>query len=133
LRDNLSDRSLLKTKFVWHSWAAPKKEGVTLEDLYPGDEFVDWVGISVFQQLFPWSSNWANGYVNWGGDESDIHNVLTFAKMHGKVCVEGTFVSFVFLKLFFVEYYFPHTLTFSIIFQSIKADNDCRINPIRWN
>ena len=87
LRGSLSQRSMMKTKFVWHSWAAPKDHGVTLEDFYPGDEFVDWVGISVFQQLFPWSSNWQNGYVNWGGDDSDIKDVLSFAKAHKKVSV----------------------------------------------
>lgn len=85
IRNNVSHESLIKTKFVWHSWAAPRKEGVSLEDFYPGDTFVDWVGVSVFQQVFPWSSSYENGYVNWGGDESDVEEVLRFAKAHGKV------------------------------------------------
>ena len=85
LRKNLSDRALLKTKFVWHSWAAPRQNGVNLKEFYPGDKFVDWIGVSIFQQVYPWSSNWANGYVNWGGDESDIDEVLSFAKVHNKV------------------------------------------------
>lgn len=85
MRHSLSDVSLVKTKFVWHSWAAPRLNGIPLEAFYPGDEFVDWVGISVFQQLFPWSSNWINGSVNWGGDYSDVQEVLLFAKNHKKV------------------------------------------------
>ena len=88
MRNNLSDKSLYKTKFVWHSWAAPRQQGVSLEDFYPGDDYVDWVGVSVFQQLFPWSSNWSNGYVNYGGDESDIREVLEFAKTNNKVSLE---------------------------------------------
>ena len=59
--------------------------GVNLKEFYPGDKFVDWIGVSIFQQVYPWSSNWANGYVNWGGDESDIDEVLSFAKVHNKV------------------------------------------------
>lgn len=84
LRRNLSEQALMKTKFVWHSWAAPRANSVSLEDFYPGDEFVDWIGVSIFQQVFPWSSNWMNGYVDWGGDEADIRQVLQFAAYHGK-------------------------------------------------
>mmetsp|Transcript_15717 Transcript_15717/g.19163 ORF Transcript_15717/g.19163 Transcript_15717/m.19163 type:complete len:322 (+) Transcript_15717:419-1384(+) len=83
LRHSLTHTSLSKTKFVWHSWAAPRMEGVSLQDFYPGDSFVDWVGISVFQQLYPSSSNGDNGYV-WGGNYADIEEVLDFAKMHTK-------------------------------------------------
>jgi beta-mannanase len=74
----------MKVNFVWHSWAAPRSKGLSLQDFYPGDEFVDWIGISLFQQLFPWSTNGSNAYVNWGGDASDVEHVLEFAAEHRK-------------------------------------------------
>jgi beta-mannanase len=87
LEHSLSLDALLRTQFVWHSWAAPRKENLTLEDFYPGNEFVDWVGISVFQQVFPWPSNWGNGFVDWGGGVGDAEEVLQFAQLKNKVRV----------------------------------------------
>jgi hypothetical protein len=49
------DRCHSKIAFTWHSWAAVKI--APLEDFYPGDDVVDWVAISVFQQLYPWANN----------------------------------------------------------------------------
>lgn len=86
LREELSENALERTNFVWHSWAAPRQNGISLEDFYPGKSFVDWVGISVFQQLYPWKSGWGNGYVDWGGDRSYIEEVLEFAVREDKVC-----------------------------------------------
>jgi len=63
-----------KVKFVWHSWAA--KRDAPLEDFYPGDDFVDWVGVSIFDQFFPWSQRDAT--------RSDITEVLEFANIHNK-------------------------------------------------
>lgn len=41
------DRDIM---LVWHSYAMlPTYQGSPLEDWYPGDEWVDWVGISFFQ------------------------------------------------------------------------------------
>jgi len=62
---------------VWYSWAAPRTEGVTLQDFYPGDEYVDWIGVSIFQQVFPWADYW-------GGSLQDIDEVLVFASKLGK-------------------------------------------------
>jgi len=44
----------------------------------PGDEFVDWIGVSIFQQVFPWSPYW-------GGKMEDVERVLNFAHEHDKV------------------------------------------------
>jgi hypothetical protein len=63
-----------ETAFVWHSWAA----GITnysLSDYYPGDDYVDWVGISLFQQFY---SN------DTGGSLEDVRPVLDFARQHNK-------------------------------------------------
>jgi len=65
-----------KVKFVWHSWAAPRAESVGLVDFYPGDDFVDWIGISIFQQFFPWAP--------WAGQLHDLEEVLEFAMANDK-------------------------------------------------
>jgi len=38
--------------FVWHSYAAPTYGGYPLADWYPGDDYVDWVGISLFGHMY---------------------------------------------------------------------------------
>jgi hypothetical protein len=63
-----------KVSFVWHSWAA-KRYGL-LEDYYPGDEYVDWIGVSIFDHFFPWSHG--------DGRPQDIIEVLEFAGEHHK-------------------------------------------------
>jgi len=78
LRRNLSFQDVVtRIKFVWYSWAAPRTEGVTLQDFYPGDEYVDWIGVSIFQQVFPWADYW-------GGSLHNIDEVLVFASKIGK-------------------------------------------------
>lgn len=69
-----------RVAFVWHSWAAPRWVD-DLGDFYPGSEFVDWVGISIFQQLYPWANaggNFAGGSIN------HVEEVLDFAKARNK-------------------------------------------------
>lgn len=75
-RARLSDDARGRVLFVWHSWAAPTATG-HFRDFYPGDDFVDWIGVSIFQQVLPWSPYW-------GGEVSDVGNVLDFAKERGK-------------------------------------------------
>lgn len=58
--------------FVWHSYAAPTFKGYPLSDWYPGDDYVDWVGISLFGQMY-------SSQLNTEGDA-----VLEFAKEHKK-------------------------------------------------
>ena len=67
--------------FVWHSWAAPRWID-DLNDFYPGDDYVDWVGISIFQQLYPWASKVGNFAA--GGSIEYVEEVLEFAKRHAK-------------------------------------------------
>ena len=59
--------------FVWHSYAAAPYKDYSLSAWYPGDEYVDWVGISVFGHAY-------------GGEDFGPHcnNVLVFAKQHKK-------------------------------------------------
>ena len=74
-----------KINFVWHSWGA--SENVKLEDFYPGDGYVDWVGVSLFQQVYPWAddddTNVTSGEYS-GGNMDDVTAVLQFAQQHSK-------------------------------------------------
>lgn len=84
LRSTLSKATEAKTKFVWHSWAAPRVNNITLEDYYPGDSFVDWIGVSIFQQVYPWPSDFIIDNKDYGGSISDIEQVLHFAQKRKK-------------------------------------------------
>jgi hypothetical protein len=58
--------------FVWQSYAAPTYQGYPLSAWYPGDDYVDWVGISLFGQMYSPDLN---------KEASDVFN---FAKAHRK-------------------------------------------------
>lgn len=63
-----------KVEFVWHSWAADRYG--TLQDFYPGNQYVDWIGVSIFNQFFPWAVG--------QGKLEDVIEVLEFAQAHNK-------------------------------------------------
>lgn len=65
---------------VWHSWAAGLPGKLSLDDFYPGDDLVDWIGVSVFQQFYPKVNNGAFS----GGSVKDLEHVLQFAARHHK-------------------------------------------------
>jgi hypothetical protein len=77
-----------KIAFCWHSWAAPKV--ASLHYFYPGDDVVDWIGISIFQQLYPWANSNNNddetsSFGDFaGGNRNQVQEVLEFAKRHDK-------------------------------------------------
>jgi hypothetical protein len=58
--------------FVWHSYAAPRYKGYPLSDWYPGDDYVDWVGISLFGHMYSPDLN------------KEADEVFDFAKTHKK-------------------------------------------------
>jgi hypothetical protein len=74
-----------KIAFVWHSWAAPRVVE-SLDEFYPGDAYVDWVGVSIFQQVYPWANtDDKNGGGNFaGGNMKRLLEVLEFATVRGK-------------------------------------------------
>ena len=77
-RKGLSTKAQARVLFVWHSWGAPmSSKKLKLHSFYPGDSYVDWIGVSIFQQVLPWSPPW-------GGQISDVENVLEFAQEHDK-------------------------------------------------
>lgn len=83
------ERQLSKTQchqrvaFVWHSWAATRTVPL-LTDFYPGDDAVDWVGVSIFQQLYPWANDIQTGNHFAGGNKQQLKEVLEFAKSRDK-------------------------------------------------
>ncbi len=58
--------------FVWHSYAAPRFKDYALADWYPGDDYVDWVAVSIF----------GHAYSPAMGPHADA--VLEFARQHKK-------------------------------------------------
>jgi beta-mannanase len=85
-RTKLSPLASDKVQYVWHSWAASLSDGLIIEDFYPGDDFVDWIGVSIFQQLYPWSNEGnkdTGSYASWSLEH--VENVLKFAINHDKV------------------------------------------------
>jgi len=84
-RTKLSPLASDKVQYVWHSWAASLSDGLIIEDFYPGDDFVDWIGVSIFQQLYPWSNEGnkdTGSYASWSLEH--VENVLKFAINHDK-------------------------------------------------
>ena len=59
--------------FVWHSYAGTPYQGHPVSAWYPGDDYVDWVGISVFGHAY-----------SKDGFGADCDAVLSFAKEHKK-------------------------------------------------
>lgn len=71
--DLMRARGVENIAFVWHSYASPPFKDHPLSAWYPGDDYVDWVAISVFGHAYN-STDF--------GQDSD--NVLQFAKEHKK-------------------------------------------------
>ena len=89
IRDYLSDEANERVLFVWHSWGAPMaSKKLSLDRYYPGDKFVDWVGVSIFQQVYPWGAEAG------GGNVADVEKVLQFADAHQKVSMWRWLYSF---------------------------------------
>lgn len=61
--------------YTWHSWAAGSSR--RLEDYFPGADYVDWVGISLFSQLYSSKQRKI-------GSMSTVKQVLDFAALHDK-------------------------------------------------
>lgn len=49
--DTLRHDSVTNAAFVWHSYGAKPFNNFPVTAWYPGDDYVDWAGISVFQQF----------------------------------------------------------------------------------
>ena len=71
--DLLREEGLNNIAFVWHSYASTPFKNHKLSDWYPGDNYVDWIGISVFDHAY--------GDSNFGKYSDDV---LQFAKQQKK-------------------------------------------------
>ena len=70
--DITREEGVSNVAFVWHSYAAPPYKGYPLGSWYPGDEYVDWVAVSLFGHMY-------------GPDPGpDANAVFDFAKAHSK-------------------------------------------------
>lgn len=70
--DITREEGVTNVAFVWHSYAAPPYKDYALGSWYPGDDYVDWVAVSLFGHLY-------------GPDPGpDANAVFDFAKAHGK-------------------------------------------------
>ncbi|MEJ6791377.1 MAG: glycosyl hydrolase [Lacinutrix sp.] len=67
--DLLREEGVNNIAFVWHSYASIPFKNYKLSSWYPGDDYVDWVGISVFGHAY--------GDADFG---NYCNNVLEFAK-----------------------------------------------------
>ncbi|WP_299229485.1 glycoside hydrolase family 26 protein [uncultured Psychroserpens sp.] len=50
--DLLREEGVNNIAFVWHSYASEPFKDYKLSDWYPGDNYVDWIGISVFGHAY---------------------------------------------------------------------------------
>ncbi|WP_299214201.1 glycosyl hydrolase [uncultured Aquimarina sp.] len=71
--DLLREEDVNNIAFVWHSYASVPFKNYKLSDWYPGDDYVDWIGISVFGQAY--------GNSDFG---TYCNDVLQFAKLKKK-------------------------------------------------
>ena len=70
--DITREEGVTNVAFVWHSYAAPPYKGYPLGSWYPGDDYVDWVAVSLFGHMY-------------GPDPgADANGVFDFAKVHKK-------------------------------------------------
>jgi len=71
--DQMRDQGVENVAFVWHSYIFEPYRGYDIEDYYPGDDYVDWVGVSMFGLLYADADLLQHG-----------NAVLEFAKEHQK-------------------------------------------------
>lgn len=71
-----------KISFVWHSWAAGVPNETTLSDFYPGDAYVEMIGVSIFSQVY------GDQYER-VGTVATVRDVLLFAVDHNKPIMIG--------------------------------------------
>lgn len=69
--DQLRAMDVRNVIYVWASAAVPGYHGHPLSAWYPGEAYVDWVGLSVFRQF--------DGTL---GQREDLHRVCRFAQTH---------------------------------------------------
>lgn len=71
--DRMRAAGVTNVAYVWHSYASTPYGGHPVSAWYPGDDYVDWVGVSVFGHVYSGPSLGADGEA-----------VLAFARDHSK-------------------------------------------------
>jgi hypothetical protein len=72
--------------FVWHSWGATAEMTRSLlDEYYPGDDYVDWIAVSIFSQVYPsHSTATVPDSIPRLGSRSTVETILDYAVRHGK-------------------------------------------------
>ncbi len=71
--DIMRNEGVSNVAYVWHSCASKPYKDYKLSEWYPGDDYIDWVAISVFMQPYDDIFN-----------HKETNDVLNFAKDHKK-------------------------------------------------
>jgi beta-mannanase len=71
--DLMRKKGVKNVAFVWHSYLFTPYKNYPLASYYPGDDYVDWVGISLFGLLYEKADLLKNG-----------DTIMEFAKLHKK-------------------------------------------------
>lgn len=50
--DRFNDKNVTNTAFVWHASGFTPRDGHSIEEWFPGEDYVDWCGVSLFQQPY---------------------------------------------------------------------------------
>lgn len=71
--DIMRAEGVTNVAYVWHSYASTPYKNYKFSDWYPGDDYVDWIGVSIFAHAYSKS-----------GINNEGSAVLNFAKVHKK-------------------------------------------------
>jgi len=52
IHDYITNAGVTNVAFVWHSYVAPTYNGYAVIEWYPGDDYVDWFGVSLFGHMY---------------------------------------------------------------------------------
>ncbi len=72
IHDYITKAGVTNIAYVWHSYVAAPYKGYAVTDWYPGDDYVDWFGVSLFGQMYT------------KGSTKEVQEFLELAKTHKK-------------------------------------------------
>lgn len=127
--DKMREENVTNVAYVWHSWGVgayygdedfpeyyPEISGVARQELwYPGDEYVDWVGLSVF------GTGWGNLNQN-----MDIQYLINFAEEHNKPVMLAETASIKTTNQNDTDWVIPNTNWFQNVFNLIASNESIK-------
>ncbi len=126
--DRMRAMSVTNVAYVWHSWgvgayyghedfpdyypALPAGQAATQELWYPGDDYVDWVAMSIFG--IGWGNLSTNNVVQW---------LITFAENHAKPVMLAETAAIKTSGQSDANWVIPNTLWFEHVFDLCASNN----------